>query len=148
MATYSITKRQDKYPFNQRECFGEHRVVRQIYDGVSATKLKGSAVAVADVFEMVTIPSGAFVKNVAAKVLTVEGGTCTVDIGDGATADGYHAALNGNTSADAVSANGTTTPTFGVGKYYAAADTIDLKVKSGTAAALVIEVSVEYVLMH
>jgi hypothetical protein len=146
MATYTTTaKRSDKYPWSQRECPTPVTRVTSVFSGADAAKLKGSAVATGDIFEMLTIPAGALVLTVAAIVNTVEGGTCTVDIGDGATVGGYHSGLNGNTSANAQSFNATTTPTFGVGKLYTAADTIDVKLVTGTAANVVIAISATYI---
>jgi hypothetical protein len=147
MATYSTAlKRSENYPYSQRECPTPSMRVTQVYDGAALARLKGSALAANDVFELIKIPAGALVLTVAAKVTTVEGATCTVDIGDGATVGGYISGLNGNTSANSQSFNATTTPTFGVGKLYTEDDTIDVKLVTGTAANVVIIVSVNYIM--
>jgi hypothetical protein len=109
-----------------------------IFSGADATTTKGTTIATSDVFPLINIPAGSFVLSVAAKVLTVEGGASTVDIGDGATT---------NALTDAQSFTADTTEAFGAGKYYAAADTIDLKLMTGTAAAVVIAVSAVYIVL-
>lgn len=143
---YNLTARPENYPHSQFVNESSVRTVSAIFSGPDATLTKGSAIALNDVFELISIPAGAFVLTVAAKVTTVEGGTCTFDIGDGATVDGYLDGVDGNTSANTHSFNATTTETFGVGKLYTAADTIDLKLISGTAATVVVKLSATYVM--
>jgi len=123
-------------------------VAHGIFHGPDATTVKGAAIATSDVFQIVSIPAGSWVLAVAAKVITAEGATCTFDIGDGGTAaDGYFDDLNGNTTTDTISFDGTTTKSYMSGKYYASADTIDVKLASGTAATVVLAVSVAYISM-
>jgi hypothetical protein len=145
MATYTLTQRPAKYPHSQLVNLAPVKTVSAVFNGADATALKGSALATNDIFELVSIPAGAFVLSVAAKVTTVEGGTCTFDIGDGATADGYLDGVDGNTSANVQSFTADTTEAFGAGKLYTAADTIDLKLMTGTAAVLVVALSVTYI---
>lgn len=151
MATtpFVLVQRNDAlYPHSQRVNEAPIRTVSGIFDGAAVAAYKGSAVALNDVAQIISIPAGAFVLAVTHQVTTVEGGTCTYDIGDGATVAGYVVAAtsgNGNAATNLSSFNGTTTPTFGVGKYYPAADTIDVKLISGTAAAVVIKVSATYI---
>ena len=142
---FVLTSRDAKYPHDQLVNLSPVKTVSAVFNGADVAAYKGSAVAISDVTQLVSIPAGAFVLSVAYKVTTVEGGTCTFGIGDGAGTSGYASAIDGNTSANAQSFNGTTTPTFGVGKFYAAADTIDLILSSGTAAAVVVKISVTYV---
>ena len=133
------------YPHSQIACPSPVSTVSARFDGPSATALKGAAIAVSDVFPLINIPAGAFVLTVSYKVITAEGGTCTFGLGDGSGTSGYASAANGNTTTNATSFNGTTTPTYGVGKLYTAADTIDLILSSGTAATAVIDVSATFV---
>ena len=146
MATYNLTQWTEKHPHHQQHTKYGAVVVSATFNGVDATKKKGSALAVNDVFELLTIPAGAFVHTVTHQVTTVEGSTCTYAIGDGTATAGYVAAVTGNAATNASSFNATTTPSLGVGKYYAAADTIDLLLASGTAANVVIKVSATYFL--
>lgn len=78
-----------------------------------------------DVVQALQIPAGAFVSNVGIKVLTAEANT--VQVGDGSDADGWDA--NVNTGSTGVTIGDGQYITDG-GKYYAAADTIDLTIAS------------------
>ena len=149
MATFNLTQRSDfTAPFykhsqevNETSC----KTRSGIFAGADAAVFKGSAVGTGDIYQVCTIPANSFVLSVTWSVTTAEGATCTFNIGDTATAAGYVSAANGNSVASGSSFNGTTTPTYGVGKYYAAADTLNLALASGTAANAVIKVSVVYV---
>jgi hypothetical protein len=136
-----------KYPHSAIVDDTPVKKVTIIFSGADATTTKGAAIAQNDVLPLINIPAGSFVLPVAAKVLTVEGGASTVDIGDGATADGYLDGLDINALTDTQSFTADTTEAFGAGKYYAAADTIDLKLMTGTAAAVVIAVSAVYIVL-
>lgn len=133
------------YPHSQQGVESPVRVKSVRFSGPDATVVKGAAIAVSDAFPLITIPAGAFVLSVTHKVVTAEGGTFTYSIGDTTTAAGFVSGANGNTTTNASSFNATTTPTYGVGKYYAAANTIDLTVASGTAATAVVDISVIYI---
>lgn len=125
------------------------RVATARFSGPDATTVKGAALATSDVFQMVQVPAGAFVLGVAFKVVTAEGGTCTFDIGDGTDTDGYFSGANGNTTTNSFSwdeSPGTLATTEGVGHFYAAADTIDILLASGTAATVVADISVTYIM--
>jgi hypothetical protein len=143
---YNLTARPTNYPHSQFVNDTPVKTISAIFHGPDATLLKGSAIALNDVFQLISIPAGAFVLSVAAKVTTVEGGTCTFDIGDGATVDGYLDGVDGNTSADTQSFTADTTEAFGAGKLYTAADTIDMKLITGTAAALVVKLTATYIM--
>lgn len=146
MATYNLTERPVNYPHSQMVNDTPVKTVSAVFNGTDMTTKKGSALAVSDVFRLISIPAGAFVLSVAAKVTTVEGGTCTFDIGDDATVDGYHDGIDGNTSANVQSFTADTTEAYGAGKLYTGADTIDLKLITGTAAALVVALSATYIM--
>ena len=153
MTTYTLTKTPTTvaplYPHGHVVAQSPVRTVSAVFDGAKATLFKGSAIATADIFELLPIPAGSFVLTVTHQVTTAEGGTCTFDIGDGTDDNGWVvAATNGNgnsTSTNSNSFNGTTTPAFGVGKYYSAADTIDLTLVSGTAALVIVKISATYI---
>jgi len=146
MATYDLTKQILTYQHAQQSTNSPVVTVKQKFHGPDMTTKKGSAIATNDIFQLIDVPAGALVLDVVAKVQTVEGATCTFHIGDGDTADGYLASVNGNTSANSHSFTCTTTQTFGVGKRYTAADTIDLKLITGTAAAVSVDVVVTMIL--
>jgi hypothetical protein len=146
MATFTLTQRPASYPHSQMVNDTPVKTVSAIFKATDAAAVKGSAIALNDVFELITIPAGAFVLAVACKVTTVEGGICTFDVGDGATVDGYLGGVNGNTSANVQSFTADLTKAFGSGKLYTAADTIDLKLITGTAAAVVAAISATYIM--
>jgi hypothetical protein len=134
-----------KYPHTQTINDTGLAVLSAVFHAADATVVKGAAIAVNDVFPLLTIPAGALVLAVVTIVSNAEGGTFTYDIGDAADPNGFVSGANGNTTTNASSFNATTTPAFGAGKYYAAASTIDLLVASGTATAAIVKVSVAYI---
>jgi hypothetical protein len=92
-----------------------------------------TAIGAGDVLEALSIPAKTYVIAVGIDVTTAEGGTLTLDIGDGADPDGYLDGVNGNAVAGYTSslvlteAAPNTVLGLSNGKYYAAADTIDVK---------------------
>jgi hypothetical protein len=107
----------------------------------SATNASGS-----DVVQVLKIPAGALVKNVWVTVLTPEGGTSTATVGDGAGADSWDASTNLNATANTVTAGLPGTDAYATaGKYYAAADTIDLTLSANDVDTAILNVSAEYV---
>lgn len=90
------------------------------------------------------IPAKTFVQFVQADVETVEGGTLTFDLGDGSGAAGFLSNVNGNSVGSSCSALGlaegtpnTISPAYSAGKYYSAADTLDLTLDNDADAAKV-----------
>lgn len=85
-----------------------------------------------DVSQMLSIAAGWLVRNVCIKVVTAEGATLTMNVGDGADVDGFLAGTNGNATGMSLSAlaltEGTPNTITGYmgGKFYSAADTIDI----------------------
>lgn len=91
-----------------------------------------------EVWQALSVPAGTMVKNVGIVCKTAEGGTLTVDVGlTGGDVDGFIDGFNGN------SANGmtqsmsyeSTQNAFDSGKYFAAADTIDVLFNNAADAA-------------
>jgi hypothetical protein len=103
----------------------------QLYSATAggAAVLAGGGLTAADVAEVLSIGAGTHVLCVYATVLTAEGATQVLDIGDGATADGYFNDLDANAAAGTTSAS-LVTVTFSLatagGKLYTSADTIDI----------------------
>ncbi len=87
-------------------------------DNISAT----------ETWQALSVPAGAIVHEVGAVILTAEGATMTIDIGDGDDADGYLDGINGNSASLTKSSREyeSTQNAFDGGKYYASADTIDV----------------------
>lgn len=94
---------------------------------ITAARAAAGAAAIADndILEVIPVPAKTLVLAVGLDVTTAEGGTCTIDVGDGATVDGYLDGVNANTVASYCST--LAAEAYDGGKYYAAADTIDVK---------------------
>lgn len=96
----------------------------------------------ADVLQLFDIPAGSFVLMVGYQVVTAEGGAATFDLGDGATPAGYVSNADANAVGRGVSgpvsltegAPNTVTG-YSAGKFYSAADTIDMIVDAALDAA-------------
>lgn len=93
----------------------------------------GSGTAQNDIITAINVPAGTMVLGVAYEVVTASSNLADVDIGDGADPDGYHDGVNMTSTGSGFSFSTTltegtpnTVAGFGLGKYYAAADTIDL----------------------
>ena len=93
-----------------------------------------TALAGTDILEVIRVPANTLVTNVALNVTTAEGGTLTVDVGDGDNPDGYLDGVNGNATAAYLTVAGT--DAFEAGKYYTAADTIDIVLNNAADAAV------------
>ena len=84
-------------------------------------------VSAADVVQALKIPANTYVKNVYVLVKTAEGATCTATVGDATDPNGWDASTNLNASAGTVTAGLAGTDDYATaGKFYSAADTIDL----------------------
>jgi hypothetical protein len=87
----------------------------------------------ADVLQVFNVPAGTLVRHVAYEVVTAEGATLTFDIGDGDAAAGYISNANGNSAGARgvntlalTEATPNTVTGYSGGKFYSAADTIDI----------------------
>lgn len=93
-----------------------------------------TALGAADILEVIKVPAQTLVTNVVLEVTTAEGGTLTIDVGDGDDPDGYLDGVNGNATAAYIPVAGTAA--FEQGKYYTAADTIDVTTVNAADAAV------------
>jgi hypothetical protein len=151
MATYTDSLGFNKgtaaaYPDN-----GLHRLTRIEVDldfaAIAAARLEAGATALGagDVLEVLRIPAKTQVIAVGVDVTKAEGGTLTLDVGDGVDPDGFLDGVNGNALAGYSSttvtlvegAPNTLSPAFGFGKYYGAADTIDVTTVNAADLAFV-----------
>ena len=90
-----------------------------------------------DIWQAITVPAGSIVVAVGAVILTAEGGTLTIDVGDGDDADGYLNDANGNSAGASYSSiNGTLA--YSGGRYYSAEDTIDVLANNAADAAKIV----------
>ncbi len=96
-----------------------------------------------DVIEALSIPAKTMVLAVGLDVTTAEGGTLTIDVGDASDPDGFLDGVNGNTAASYANslvlaeAAPNTVVGYSNGKYYSAADTIDIKTINAADTAVV-----------
>lgn len=112
-----------------------------------------TAVGAGDGVAAISIPAGTFVHAVGVDVTTAEGGTLTLDVGDGSDADGWLDGVDGNAVASyaptktLVEAAPNTILGYSVGgKYYSAADTIDvITVNAADTAVMTVWAIVSYV---
>lgn len=141
MATYT-----DGIGFNKgTACLPEsalHKVgvisVALDFVAIAAARLAAGATALTstDVVQALPIPAKTLVLRVGLDVTTAEGATLTIDVGDGADTDGWLDGVDANTAASYCSALtlGEATPNtitgFSGGKYYSAADTIDVLINN------------------
>ena len=84
--------------------------------------------------EVIKVPANTLVTNVALNVTTAEGGTLTIDVGDGDDPDGFLDGVNANATAAYLPVAGTAA--YEQGKYYTAADTIDVTTVNAADAAV------------
>lgn len=114
------------------------------FAAIAAARAAAGATALTsgDVLEVIQLPAKTYVLAVGLDVTTAEGGTLTIDIGDGSAADGYLDGVDANTVASYASALAltegapNTVTGYSAGKYYAAADTIDVKTVNAADAAV------------
>lgn len=106
-----------------------------------------------DIAQLVNIPAKTLVRRVFWEVETVEGGARNFAIGDGSDTDGFIATTSANSLASGISGLALTEGTpntitgYSGGKYYSAADTLDLlAVTSGglTGAKIRIKVDMQH----
>ena len=101
-----------------------------------------TAIAGGDVLEVLSLPAKTYVMQVGLDVTTAEGGTLTIDVGDGSDPDGFLDGVNANTAASYATAlalteaSPNTVTGYSNGKYYSAADTIDVKTVNTADAAV------------
>lgn len=125
MATYDLTASNDSHPSFSGMVV---EVRERVFDATKRTLVQN------DVAELIDVAAGETVLRVDANVLTADANAGTAEIGDGADTNGYLEAFNsaaaGVTLGKAVLTEAAP-PTFNGytngGKYYSAADTIDLK---------------------
>jgi hypothetical protein len=103
------------------------------------TRFFTGGAAINEVLEAIAIPAKTKVLGVVMEVLTVAGAACTCDVGDGTTVGGYLSAFNLNTAANSACSMPTILDAVATGypggKYYSAADTVDVKILAANAAA-------------
>lgn len=105
-----------------------------------------AALAANDIVEVLRIPAKTFVMRAGIDVTTADGTALTLHLGDGSDDDGYVTSLNGNAVGSATNAftlteaAPNTVTGYSGGKYYSAADTIDIKMITAPLDAAVLTV--------
>ena len=127
-------------PFDSSSGFGNTSPQTDAMPGGIMAAMIDTAVqnlAADDIWQAMTVPAGSIVVAVGAVILTAEGGTLTIDVGDGDDVDGYLDGSNGNSAGASYSSiNGTTG--YSGGRYYSAEDTIDVKAINAADAAKIV----------
>jgi hypothetical protein len=105
-----------------------------------------AALASGDVLEVIPVPAKSLVMRVGYDVTTAEGATATFDLGDGSDADGFLNDVDLNAVGSGVMALALTEGTpntiagYSNGKYYSAADTIDVTLNNNAINVAVVRV--------
>ena len=105
-----------------------------------------TALASGDVLEVIPVPAKTLVMRVGYDVTTAEGATATFDLGDGSDADGYLNDVDLNSVGSGVMSLALTEGTpntiagYSNGKYYSAADTIDMTLNNNAINVAVVRV--------
>lgn len=146
MATYSA----DYVAERSQGLGGKMNLIERTIDFKQVADYRASAglaaLGSADVYEILELPAKTLVLRVGYDVTVAEGATATVHIGDGADADGFVVGANLNSvgsgsSALALTEGAPNTITgYSNGKYYSAADTIDLTLNHAGINAAVVRV--------
>lgn len=124
--------------------------VKLDFAAIIAARLAAGATALAasDVLEVIPVPAGTIVRNVALVVEKVAA-SGTIAIGDGAATAGYLAAQAvsslGTFGGVPVLSAGAFAPTLSGGKLYAAGDTIDITIGTAVPALAIVRVVAEFV---
>lgn len=127
------------------------KVVRRRIDCAAEAALQSlTEFSAADILQAITVPAGYRATAVWVDVKKVEGGAATADIGDGADADGYLAAVDLNAlgvtymTLVLTEAAPNTITRYTLGKTYTSADTIDITFNTNATAVAVFDVYVEF----
>lgn len=105
-----------------------------------------SALASGDVLEVIPVPAKSLVLRVGYDVTKAEGATATFDLGDGSDTDGYlndvdlNSVASGAMTLALTEGAPNTIAGYSNGKYYSAADTIDLVLNNSSVDAAVVRV--------
>lgn len=114
------------------------------FAAITAARLAAGATALAsaDILNALRIPAMTLVQSVGLEVLTAGTAGLTLDVGDGTAADGFHDGRDGAAAGSFVNTlvlSADATPVvvgYTNGKYYSAADTIDLVLVGQVPGAL------------
>lgn len=135
--------------------FTDHQSALENIKGVSQNTtayidFAAKSVSASDTVNLLRIPAGAIVRGINCVIVTAEGATCTMAVGDGTTADLFDASVNLNAAAATMTGSDVNTETTLAatnGKYYAADGYIVGTMGHDTDAAQ-LYVSADYILLN
>lgn len=112
--------------------------LNRVYVATNTIDLTSGAITQGDVYQCLALPEDTLVMRVTIEWVTAAvGTTLTVDVGDGTTADGWDASVDGKSAAGTWTTSTVATDTYAVaasmGKFYEAADSIDMTMTTATA---------------
>lgn len=111
--------------------------VGKVYVAKGIMDATAGAMTTGDVYQVIGIPADTLVMHVSVEVLTAATGTtCTLDVGDGSGANSWDNDINGKATAGTITHSIVGTDAYAVaasqGKFYDAADSIDVVVDTAT----------------
>lgn len=152
MATKTLSKTHSAFVSHNQKPYSKY-LLETIVDFSSAGT---TTLAQNDILEAIAIPANCRVNHVKCEVLTVEGAARNYAIGDGSSTSGYiatttantlgstHSALAGTLGGTGAAGDPVVVTGYSAGKYYAAADTIDvLAVTASGLSACKLKLSVD-----
>ena len=107
-----------------------------------------TAASSGDVCQVLDIPAEAKVNRVDTVIVTAEGAAVSGTVGDGTSPAGWDATVSANGAAGTLTSSQPGVDTYGYGKFYPAADTIDFVVGAGGLSTAVIIFTAEYTLVE
>ncbi len=120
--THDVTNSSTAFPaLGAGKCF----VIEKEFDCSETNLVAG------DTYQAIHLPANTLVTAVVVEVTTAEGGTGTVDIGDGADPDGWCDGTNVNSATTSLGAGD-----LKAGKVYPSADTLDVLVNNALDTAV------------
>lgn len=120
--THDVTSDSTAFPFiGGQKCF----VIEKEFDCSETNLVAG------DTYQALHIPANTLITDVVVEVVTAEGGTGTIDVGDGADPDGWCDGTNVNSATTTLGAGA-----LKAGKVYPSVDTLDVLVNNALDAAV------------
>lgn len=130
MATYSIVKQAAYQPHLDNMNFN----IQVLVDFPLICTQNGiSSITAADVIQLIPVQEGMLITRVSAMIVVAEGANALgFDLGDGSAVNGFDDAVSLNATAGTITRSLEATDAYGIGRYYTAADTIDMVVNDST----------------
>jgi hypothetical protein len=132
MGTYDYTKGSGgANPYSGHKVSVVERVLDFAEIAAARAAASQAALAADDVLQVIPVKAGQFAQLALAEVITAEGETATLEVGDGADPNGFLDAVNANATGQSASLATTAySVAVGGGKLYTADDTIDVALRT------------------